>query len=51
MMLKSISGKGYNALALSVPSFDEFIQMVEIAAPVLLTMFSKVSWFCVLCER
>lgn len=45
LMLRSLNRKGYNALALSIPSSKEFAHMIELAAPVLLTMLSKVSFY------
>lgn len=44
LMLQSLKKKGYS-LALSVPSAKEFLHMVGIAAPVLLTMLSKVAFY------
>ena len=44
LMLKSLSGKGYS-LNLGIPSGKELVHMIEIAAPVLLTMLSKVNFF------
>lgn len=45
LMLRSLNRKGYNALTLSIPSSKEFAHMIELAAPVLLTMLSKVSFY------
>lgn len=42
LLLTSLSAKGYNVLAISVPSWKEFSRMVNLAGPVLLTMLSKV---------
>ena len=42
LMLKSLAKKGYS-LNLCIPSAKELFHMIEIAAPVLLTMLSKVN--------
>lgn len=42
LMLKSLNDKGYNPLAISLPSLKELTIMVNLAGPVLLTMLSKV---------
>jgi Na+-driven multidrug efflux pump len=42
LLLTSLNAKGYNVLAISVPSWKEFSRMVNLAGPVLLTMLSKV---------
>ena len=42
LLLTSLNAKGYNVLAISVPSKKEFSRMVNLAGPVLLTMMSKV---------
>lgn len=42
-MLMSLNDKGYNPLAMSIPSVEEFTIMVNLAGPVLLTMLSKVT--------
>lgn len=47
LMLRSLKKKGYS-LALAVPSPKELLHMVEIAAPVLLTMLSKVSFYALI---
>lgn len=43
MMIQALNKKGYNSFAISVPSAGEFLQIFGIAAPVFVTMFSKVS--------
>ena len=43
LMLKSLNDKGYNPLAISMPSLKDLIIMVNLAGPVLLTMLSKVT--------
>lgn len=45
MMLAALNGKGYNAFAVSVPSYDELVSIIGIAAPAFVTMISKVSSF------
>ncbi|XP_057861648.1 protein DETOXIFICATION 46, chloroplastic isoform X1 [Cryptomeria japonica] len=45
MMLQSVNKKGYNAFALSVPSSENLIQIIQIAAPVFITMISKVAFY------
>ncbi|KAG5526720.1 hypothetical protein RHGRI_032844 [Rhododendron griersonianum] len=45
MMIESLNKKGYNAFALSVPSPSELLQVFMLAAPVFLTMISKVAFF------
>ncbi|KAI5082227.1 hypothetical protein GOP47_0001970 [Adiantum capillus-veneris] len=47
LMLRSLKKKGYS-LALAIPSTNELLHMVEIAAPVLLTMLSKVSFYALI---
>jgi hypothetical protein len=41
-MMKSLHDRGYNVMAISSPSWKEFVHMVNLAAPILLTMISKV---------
>ncbi|KAL3383044.1 hypothetical protein AABB24_002507 [Solanum stoloniferum] len=48
MMIVALSKKGYNGFALSVPSFDEVLQIFTLAAPVFLTMMSKVAFYSLL---
>ncbi|KAJ7526962.1 hypothetical protein O6H91_16G029200 [Diphasiastrum complanatum] len=45
LMLVSLRRKGYNVLTLAIPSAGDLVHMVELAAPVLLTMLSKVSFY------
>eukprot|EP00250_Pteridium_aquilinum_P005478 c15563_g1_i1 orf=303-2105(-) len=45
LMLRSLKTKGYNPLALRIPSLEQLSFMVKLAAPVLLTIFSKVCFF------
>lgn len=42
MMVEALNKKGYSAFTVSVPSPNEFLQIFAIAAPVFITMFSKV---------
>jgi hypothetical protein len=42
LMMKSLHDRGYNVMAISSPSWKEFVHMVNLAAPILLTMISKV---------
>ncbi|XAR59107.1 hypothetical protein NMG60_11014759 [Bertholletia excelsa] len=48
MMIKSLSKKGYNAFAFSVPSPGELVQTFMLAAPVFTTMMSKVAFYSLL---
>ncbi|XP_034681249.1 protein DETOXIFICATION 46, chloroplastic [Vitis riparia] len=45
MMIEALNKKGYNAFAFSVPSLDEFVQILGLAAPVFVTMMSKVAFY------
>ncbi|MCO5573365.1 hypothetical protein L7F22_027134 [Adiantum nelumboides] len=45
LMLRSLGAKGFNPLAFTVPTLEEFSFMLKLAAPVLLTIFSKVCFF------
>ncbi|XP_041011871.1 protein DETOXIFICATION 46, chloroplastic-like [Juglans microcarpa x Juglans regia] len=45
MMIETLNKKGYSAFAISVPSPNEFLQIFAIAAPVFITMFSKVAFY------
>jgi hypothetical protein len=42
MMIETLSKKGYNAFAISVPSPHELLTVVGLGAPVFVTMMSKV---------
>jgi hypothetical protein len=42
MMIEALDKKGFSAFAISIPSPSEFLQIFAIAAPVFVTMFSKV---------
>ncbi|KAG6711785.1 hypothetical protein I3843_05G064600 [Carya illinoinensis] len=45
MMIEALNKKGYSAFTISVPSPNEFVQIFAIAAPVFITMFSKVAFY------
>lgn len=42
MMIASLNEKGYNAFAVSVPSAEEIVSILGLAAPVFITLMSKV---------
>lgn len=44
MMIDALNKKGYSAFSISIPSPKEFLQIFAIAAPVFVTMFSKVCY-------
>lgn len=45
MMIEALNKKGYNGYSLSVPSSGEFLSILGLAAPVFLTMMSKVLFY------
>ncbi|KAE8008595.1 hypothetical protein FH972_005092 [Carpinus fangiana] len=45
MMIEALDKKGFSAFAISIPSPSEFLQIFAIAAPVFVTMFSKVAFY------
>ncbi|KAJ6395790.1 hypothetical protein OIU77_020949 [Salix suchowensis] len=45
MMIEALNKKGYNAFAISIPSPNEFSHIFSIAAPVFVTMYSKVAFY------
>ncbi|ONH90985.1 hypothetical protein PRUPE_8G087100 [Prunus persica] len=45
MMIEALNKKGYNAYAISVPSPEEFLTVLGLAAPVFVTMISKIAFF------
>ncbi|KAF5443874.1 hypothetical protein F2P56_036397 [Juglans regia] len=45
MMIESLNKKGYDAFAISVPSLEELRTVFGLAAPVFVTMISKVAFF------
>ena len=42
MMIKALNDKGYNGFSMSIPSPNELVQILVLAAPVFVTMMSKV---------
>lgn len=48
MMIDTLNQNGFRAFSLSVPSFNELLQIFEIAAPVFITMISKVAFYSLL---
>uniref|UniRef100_M0ZTZ4 Protein DETOXIFICATION n=1 Tax=Solanum tuberosum TaxID=4113 RepID=M0ZTZ4_SOLTU len=48
MMIAALNKNGYNGFALSVPSLDELLQIFMLAAPLFLTMMSKVAFYSLL---
>ncbi|GLU02841.1 hypothetical protein SLE2022_200760 [Rubroshorea leprosula] len=48
MMIEALNKKGYNAFAVSIPSPQEFLQILAIAGPVFITMFSKVAFYALM---
>ncbi|KAA8546029.1 hypothetical protein F0562_020520 [Nyssa sinensis] len=45
MMIEALNNKGYNGFAVSVPSPSELLQIFMLAAPVFLTISSKVAFY------
>ncbi|KGN61843.1 protein DETOXIFICATION 46, chloroplastic [Cucumis sativus] len=48
MMIEALNKKGYDGYSLSVPSSGEFLSILGLAAPVFLTMMSKVVFYSLL---
>ncbi|VVA30428.1 PREDICTED: DETOXIFICATION [Prunus dulcis] len=48
MMIEALNNKGYNGYAISVPSSKEFLTVLGLAAPVFVTMMSKVAFYSLL---
>lgn len=48
MMIQALNQKGYNGFAISVPSLTELLQIFTLAAPVFITMISKVAFYSLL---
>ncbi|KAL3539017.1 hypothetical protein ACH5RR_002383 [Cinchona calisaya] len=48
MMIGALNKKGYNGFSMSMPSPNEFGQIVTLAAPVFVTMMSKVAFYSLL---
>lgn len=44
MMVDALNKKGYNGFLISVPSSSEFLTIIALAAPVFVTMISKVRY-------
>ncbi|GMH23593.1 hypothetical protein Nepgr_025436 [Nepenthes gracilis] len=45
MMIDALNKKGYNGFSISVPSHIELLQIITLAAPVFLTIASKVAFY------
>ncbi|KAK7312303.1 hypothetical protein VNO77_36071 [Canavalia gladiata] len=48
MMMQTLNMKGYNAFAFSIPSGKELLTILELAAPVFMTLMSKVAFYALL---
>ncbi|XP_027087739.1 protein DETOXIFICATION 46, chloroplastic isoform X1 [Coffea arabica] len=48
MMIRSLNAKGYNGFSMSIPSPNELVQIIMLAAPVFLTLISKVAFYSLL---
>ncbi|KAF8013501.1 hypothetical protein BT93_I1367 [Corymbia citriodora subsp. variegata] len=48
MMMAALKKKGYNAFAISIPSAGELLSILALAAPVFMTMISKVAFYSLL---
>lgn len=48
MMMQNLNKRGFRAFSFTIPSSSELLQIFEIAAPVFITMTSKVCFFFVL---
>uniref|UniRef100_A0A2N9FDA3 Protein DETOXIFICATION n=1 Tax=Fagus sylvatica TaxID=28930 RepID=A0A2N9FDA3_FAGSY len=48
MMIEALNKKGYNAFSISIPSPDELLTVLGLAAPVFITMMSKVAFYSLL---
>ncbi|KAH9288574.1 hypothetical protein KI387_032691, partial [Taxus chinensis] len=48
LMLRSLHRKGYNPLAIVIPSIEELMQIIRLSGPVLLTMMSKMAFYTVI---
>ncbi|XP_075478656.1 protein DETOXIFICATION 46, chloroplastic-like [Primulina tabacum] len=48
MMIEALSKKGYNGFSISIPKPDELLQIFMLAAPVFVTMTSKVAFYSLL---
>ncbi|KAK6240862.1 hypothetical protein SCA6_006251 [Theobroma cacao] len=48
MMIEALNKKGYNAFSISIPSLNELMAVLTLAAPVFVTMMSKVAFYSLL---
>ncbi|MFQ6630285.1 hypothetical protein Gotur_007792, partial [Gossypium turneri] len=48
MMIEALNKKGYNAFAISIPTFDELLSVLAIAGPVFVTLTAKVIFYSIL---
>ncbi|CAL9147389.1 protein DETOXIFICATION 46, chloroplastic-like [Musa acuminata AAA Group] len=48
MMMETLRKSGFSALSVSIPSLRDFLQILGIAAPVFMTMTSKVAFYSLL---
>ncbi|KAK1422923.1 hypothetical protein QVD17_18212 [Tagetes erecta] len=48
MMIEALKDKGYDGYAIAVPSANELLQIFQLAAPVFITMMSKVGFYALL---
>uniref|UniRef100_A0A0E0JUU9 Protein DETOXIFICATION n=1 Tax=Oryza punctata TaxID=4537 RepID=A0A0E0JUU9_ORYPU len=48
MMMQNLNKKGFRAFSFTIPSASELLQIFEIAAPVFVTMTSKVAFYALL---
>ncbi|XP_057501023.1 protein DETOXIFICATION 46, chloroplastic-like [Actinidia eriantha] len=48
MMIEALNNKGYNAYAISVPLPSELLEIFMLAAPVFVTMMSKVAFYALI---
>ncbi|XVE67040.1 hypothetical protein DITRI_Ditri08aG0128500 [Diplodiscus trichospermus] len=48
MMVEALNKKGYNAFSVSIPSLSELLAVLALAAPVFLTLVTKVAFYSLL---
>ncbi|CAA2979921.1 DETOXIFICATION 46, chloroplastic-like [Olea europaea subsp. europaea] len=48
MMIEALNKKGYNGFSISIPSAEELLQIFTLAAPVFVTMMSKVAFYALI---
>ncbi|KAJ7967258.1 Protein DETOXIFICATION [Quillaja saponaria] len=48
MMIEALNKKGYNAFAIAIPSPEELLKILGLAAPLFVTMMSKVAFYSLL---